>query len=164
MRNLLEMIYEYQLLRSKEEYLEIRLDEDERVRQMGLDRLLQGETIDRSSRRRFPRVKLVMPVQFTLPGGFESGEVRDLSGGGLCISCLRPPELGARLIVRIADTREGYEYVFPCRVVWRTATGNRRMGVAFDGVPSRTVLPAEDTGVWQRTLHFGLANREPLVA
>jgi hypothetical protein len=164
MRNLLEMIYEYQLLRAKEEYLEIRLDDDERVRQMGLDRLLQGETIDRSSRRRFPRVKLVMPVQFTLPGGFESGEVRDLSGGGLCIACTRPPEPDSRLIVRIADSRLGYEYVFPCRVAWRVATGNRRMGVVFDGVPSRTPLAAEDTGVWSRSVHFGLTSREPLVA
>ncbi|MBZ0119671.1 MAG: PilZ domain-containing protein [Sandaracinaceae bacterium] len=165
MRNLLEMIYEYQLLRSKEEHLDIRLDEGERVRAMGLERLLQGETIDKSTRRRFPRIKLVMAVQFTLPGGFEAGELRDVSGGGLCIATSRPPEPGTRLIVRLESTREGYEYVFPCRVIWRTTSGARKMGVVIDGVPRRASLAAEDTtGVWRRSFRFGPARSEPLVA
>ncbi len=165
MRNLLEMIYEYQLLRSKERHLSIDLDDAERVRLMGLRRLLQGETIDPTSRRELARVKLPMPVQFTLPGGFENGEIRDLSGGGFCIATQRPPAEGTRIIVRVANPQDGCEYVFPCRVVWRVARGPGRMGVEIDGVPNRSIAAAsEDTGVWRRSLRFGDAPGEPMVA
>lgn len=165
MRNLLEMIYEYQLLRSKEHNLSIELDDGERVRLMGLYRLLQGETIDPTSRRELARVKVPMPAQFTLPGGFEIGEIRDLSGGGFCIATGHPPAEGTRIIVRVADPHGGSEYVFPCRVVWRAARGPGRMGVALDGVPNRSTFVAdEDTGVWRRSLRFGDLRGEPLVA
>lgn len=165
MRNLLEMIYEYQLLRSKQLHLSIDLDEGERVRLMGLYRLLQGETIDPTSRRELVRVKLPMPVHFTLPGGFESGEIRDLSGGGFCIATARPPAEGTRIVVRVAHPDDGAEYVFPCRVVWRAARGPGRMGVEIDGVPHRSaVLAGDDTGVWRRSLRFGDAPGEPMVA
>lgn len=162
MRNLLEMIYEYQLLRSKERNLSIELDDGERVRLMGLYRLLQGETIDPTSRRELIRVKIPMPVQFTLPGGFESGEIRDASGGGFCIATAHPPAEGTRIIVRVADA--SCEYVFPCRVVWRALRGPGRMGVELDGVPNRSFLSDEETGVWRRTLRFGDAPGEPMVA
>lgn len=165
MRNLLEMIYEYQLLRSKERHLSIELDDGERVRLMGLHRLLQGETIDPTSRRELARVKLPMSVQFTTPGGFESGEIRDLSGGGFCIATASPPGEDARIIVRVADASSGSEYVFPCRVVWRSQRGPARMGVEIDGVPHRSaVVTADDTGVWRRSLRFGDARGEPMVA
>ncbi len=164
MRNLLEMIYEYQLLRSKERNLSIELDDAERVRLMGLHRLLQGETIDPTSRRELVRVKLPMAVQFTLPGGFEGGEIRDVSGGGFCIATASPPAPGAHVIVRVADPLSGSEYVFPCRVVWRAERGPGRMGVEIDGVPHRSAFLSEDTGVWKRTLRFGDARGEPMVA
>jgi hypothetical protein len=114
MRNLLEMIYEHQLLRSKEDHLQIRLDDGERVRLLGLRRLLQGEAVDPRTRRSFMRVKLPMAVQFTLPGGFGSGEIRDLSAGGFCVATPHPPVIGTRIIVRVADPLGGSEYVFPC--------------------------------------------------
>ena len=87
-RNLLEMIYEYQLLSSKERHLDIPLDDDERVRRMGLHRLLMGEVPD-ARRRRLARVALPMRVQFTRAGGFELGEIRDLGGGGVCVRVYR---------------------------------------------------------------------------
>jgi hypothetical protein len=164
MRNLLEMIYEYQLLESKEQKLDIALDEGERVRHMGLFRLLQGEVPDPRSRR-FRRVKLPMPVQFTRPGGFETGEIRDLSGGGFCIATPRPPEPGTRLVVRVADPARATEYVFPCRVVWRARRGPGRMGVEIDGVPHASdFFGDETTGVWRRSMRFGKGRDEPLVA
>lgn len=164
MRNLLEMIYEYQLLRSKERHLGIELEEAERVRMMGLHRLLQGETIDTLSRRELLRVKLTMSVQFTMPGGFESGQLRDLAGGGFCILTQDPPAEGSRVVVRIADVRSTSEYVFPCRVVWRAARGQGRMGVQIDGVPHRSPMAGEDTGVWRRSVRFGDPRGEPMVA
>ncbi len=164
MRNLLEMIYEYQLLRSKERNLSIVLDDAERVRLMGLHRLLQGETLDPASRRDLARVKLPMPVQFTTAGGFESGEIRDVSGGGFRIAAAAPPEVDTQIAVRVADPLSGSEYVFPCRVIWRGERGPGRMGVEIDGVPHRSAFLSEDTGVWRRTLRFGDARDEPMVA
>lgn len=164
MRNLLEMIYEYQLLESKERKLDIDLDPAERVRHMGLRRLLQGERPDHPNRR-FTRINVPMPVQFTRPGGFETGEIRDLSGGGFCIATPRPPEPSTRLVVRVADPANGTEYVFPCRVVWRREDGERLMGVQIDGVPHASdFFGDETTGVWRRSLHFGNGRDEPLVA
>ena len=164
MRNLLEMIYEHQLLRSKERHLDIELDSSERVRLMGLRRLLQGEVPD-TQFRRFARVKLPTAVQMTRPGGFASGEIRDLGGGGFCIATHRPPEPGTRLIVRIEDAANGTEYVFPCLVVWRSDRGPGRMGVELDGVPHRSELFSEETtGVWRRSVRFGAHAEEPLVA
>lgn len=164
MRNLLEMIYEYQLLRSKERHLDIELDDAARVRLIGLRRLLQGESIDPTSRRELARVKLAMPVQFTMPGGFASGELRDLSGGGFCIVTTEAPAEGARIVLRITDAASGREYVFPCRVVWRAARGPARMGVEIDGVPRCSPMVDEDTGVWRRTFRLGDAPDEPMVA
>ena len=163
MRNLLDMIYEYELLRSKEQDLDIDLDDAERVRFMGLLRLLSGERPD-ARNRRFIRVRVPFRVQFTRPGGFETGEVRNLGGGGFCIATRRPPEVGTSVIVRLADPVEGIEYVFPCLVVWRSTNSPGQMGVRLDGVPHKNPMVEEDTGVWRRTLRFGAMLAKPLVA
>jgi len=147
--DLLSMIYEYQLLRSKERNLDIDLDEAERVRLMGLQRLLQGETPD-PRMRDLARVRIPIPCQFTRPGGFG-------------IATPRPPEIGTRLIVRLEDGTT--EYVFPCVVRWTARRGPVRMGVELDGVPHRSDLfEGEPTGVWRRTVTFGPAPGEPMVA
>ena len=163
MRNLLEMIYEYQLLRSKERNLDIALDDNERVRFMGLHRLLQGETPD-PRQREFARARVPMSVQFTRPGGFETGEIRDLSAGGFMILTPRAQDVGTRVIVRIEDSETGTEYVFPCIVRWRARRGPGRMGVQLDGVPHRSELFEESTGVWRRSVTFGEAPADPMVA
>ncbi len=163
MRNLLEMIYEHQLLRSKEHHLDIPLDDAERVRLLGLRRLLQGEVPD-PRQREFARARLSMPVQFTRPGGFEAGEIRDLGGGGFMILSRRSQEVGTRIIVRIEDARTGTEYVFPCAVRWRSRRGPGRMGVALDGVPNRSELFEESSGVWRRSISFGEQPADPMVA
>jgi hypothetical protein len=153
MKNLFEMIYEYQLLRQKQEHLEVPLDEDERARLVALSRLLTGE-VD-GGRRAMPRAPVPARVVFTLPGGFESGEIKNLSGSGLAIATLRPPAQGTRIVVRVEDG--GVEYLFPCRVVWRRLSANVGMGAIFDGVPSRASLFGNDetTGVWKRSIRIG---------
>ncbi|MCA9608418.1 MAG: PilZ domain-containing protein [Myxococcales bacterium] len=163
MRNLLEMIYEHQLLRSKERDLDIALDPAERVRMMGLHRLLQGETPDPQNRV-FARVRMSIPVQFTRPGGFESGEIRDLGGGGFLILTSKAQDVGTRIIIRIEDPQLGCEYVFPCVVKWRAKRGPGRMGVALDGVPNRGDLYEESTGVWRKSLRLGEDPADPMVA
>lgn len=162
MSDVLEAIFEFQLLRSKEQKLDIVLDEGERKRLMGLSRLLQGQKTD--PRRRFARIATSVPVQFTRPGGFESGEVRNVSGGGFVVTTGRPPVPGTRIILRMAHPSEDIEYVFPCRVVWRTERGPGRMGAELDGVPRRCTCATQDTGVWRRSFRFGHVDSEPLVA
>lgn len=153
MKNLFEMIYEYQLLRGKQDQLDVPLDDDERARLHGLSRLLTGESD--GGRRAMPRAPVPARVVYTLPGGFETGEIKNLSGSGLAIATARPPLPGTRIVVRVEDG--GVEYFFPCRVVWRRLASNLGMGVAFDGVPTRSqVFTAEEnTGVWRRSFKLG---------
>lgn len=153
-RNLLEMIFEYQLLRAKQDRLEVPLDDDERARLLGLGQLLVGDG-DRGARQ-MPRLPFPKSVSFTLPGGFEAGEIKNLSGKGIAIATLRPPAIGTRVIVRLLEEGAGSEYFFPCRVVWSRRAPLPGMGVVFDGVPTRSDYVAEeDTGVWRRSMAFG---------
>lgn len=153
MKNLFEMIYEYQLLRGKQDRLEVPLDEEERARLVALSRLLTGEAD--GGRRTMPRAPVPARVVFTMPGGFESGEIKNLSGSGLAIATAHPPAQGTRIVVRVEDG--GVEYLFPCRVVWRRLATHLGMGAVFDGVPSRASMFGEDesTGVWRRSMQMG---------
>lgn len=153
MKNLFEMIYEYQLLRGKQDRLEVPLDEEERARLAALSRLLSGDNV--GSRRAMPRAPVPARVVFTMPGGFESGEIKNISGSGLAIATARPPAEGTRIVVRVEDG--GVEYLFPCRVVWQRLASNVGMGAIFDGVPTRASVFGNDetTGVWKRSITIG---------
>lgn len=166
MRNLFDLIYEYQLLRGKQDHLEVPLDESERARLVGLAQMLLGDHHGDSGKRGMPRVPVPTHVEFTQPGGFESGEIKNASGSGLAIATRRPPIEGTRIVVRIEDVAHAVEYFFPCRVIWRrnaipgTKGTSAGMGLVFDGVPTRTSLFAdEDTGVWRRRLRLGDGRR-----
>lgn len=160
MRNLFDLIYEYQLLKGKQDHLEVPLGEDERARLVGLAQMLLGDGAE-SGNRGMPRVPVPTHVEFTQPGGFESGDIKNASGSGLAIATRRPPIEGTRIVVRIEDTQHAVEYFFPCRVVWRRTATNPGMGLVFDGVPTRTSLFAdEDTGVWRRRLRLGDGRRD----
>lgn len=162
-RNVLEMIFEYQLLRAKQDRLEVPLDDDERARLSGLSQLLAGE--GSHGARAMPRLPFPKGVSFTLPGGFETGEVKNLSGKGVAIATARPPAIGARVIVRFVDEAGGCEYFFPCRVVWSRKSNQPGMGLVFDGVPTRSdYVSEEETGVWRRALRIGDPPRDANVA
>jgi hypothetical protein len=161
MKNLFEMIYEYQLLRGKQDHLDVPLDDVERARLVGLEQLLTGDTAGTAGRRGMSRVVIPTRVLFTTAGGFETGEVKNLSGSGLAIATRRPPEAGTRIVVRVEDAKSAVEYFFPCRVAWRRVAANIGMGVAFDGVPTRSAVFGEDegSGVWQRSMRLGDAQK-----
>lgn len=164
MMNLFEMVFEYQRLRGKEQL--VPLDDDERARLFGLAQLLSSE--HRDPQRRMPRVPYPSTAQFTQPGGFGVGTIKNLSGLGLAIATRRPLAVGARTVVRVED--EGHEYFFPCRVVWARREQNAGMGLAFDGVPTRGALFGnEDTsGIRWRSMKLGeglgSSDRDPRVA
>ena len=161
MKNLFEMIYEYQLLRGKQDHLDVPLDETETARLVGLEQLLSGDNTASAGRRGMSRVIIPTRVLFTTAGGFETGEVKNLSGSGLAIATRRPPEQGTRIVVRVEDAKSAIEYLFPCRVAWRRIAANIGMGVAFDGVPTRSALFGDDeaSGVWQRSMRLGDAQK-----
>lgn len=156
MRNFFELVYEYQLLKGKQDHLDVPLDETERARLVGLAQMLMGDGGPDGGRRGMPRVPAPSRVEFTQPGGFETGEIKNASGSGLAIATRRPPGIGTRVVVRVEDARHALEYFFPCRVAWRRLGANAGMGVAFDGIPTRSShFDHADTGVWRRTMRLG---------
>ncbi len=160
LRNLLEMIYEYQLLRAKQDHLDVPLDEDEQLRLRGLAELLAGDG-DGGRGRTMPRRTFPKAVSFTLPGGFEAGDVKNLSGKGIAIATSRPPAAGTRVIVRMLDDVRGCEFFFPCRVVWARRAPLPGMGLVFDGVPTKSDYAAnDDTGVWKRSFTIGTPRKD----
>jgi hypothetical protein len=160
MRNLFEMIFEYQQLRGKERL--VPLDDDERVRLYGIGQLLSGERVD--AQRRMPRLPSPTSVQFTMPGGFGLGVVKNVSGGGVAIATRRPLEVGARTVMRVEEN--GVEYFFPCKVVWSRSEHNLGMGLAFDGVPTRATLFGDEdaSGIRWQSMRLGDGKDEPRVA
>lgn len=160
MRNLLEMIYEYQRIRAKMEHLEVPLDEEEEIRLAGLGQLLAGDNYAGDDLRHMPRLPFPKVVSFTQPGGFETGTIKNMSGAGIAIATPRPPAIGTRIIVRIQDAASGGEFFFPCRVVWSRRGTLAGMGVKFDGVPTKANSLHENTGVWPRSFTIGTPRKD----
>ena len=153
MRNLFEMIHEYQHLRGKER-LEVPLEDDERTKLYGLAQLLQGEIRDRQ--RAMVRVPSPTGVQFTMPDGFGVGAVKNVSGHGIAIATRQPLEVGARTVIRVEES--GVEYFFPCRVCWTRASHNTGMGLIFDGMPTQAYLFGDDEGSGVRWRNLRLSD------
>ncbi|MBK8171649.1 MAG: PilZ domain-containing protein [Sandaracinaceae bacterium] len=154
MTELLELIYEYRLLRAKEEHLQIALEEEERARIRGIESLLMGETRRASaradSRRAMPRLLFPRAIQFTMPGSFGAGEIANLSGGGAAITTNEVLRKGDRTILRVAVPETGMEYVFPCTVVWTSGSAEANVGIAFTGVPSQTQIARRPSQTFRR--------------
>lgn len=158
MDDIFSLLFEYRLLLGKEQ-VGVPLDDLERARLMAVARMLSGD-VPRRDRRSMPRLPAPVRAQFTLPGGFGEGEVLNVSGGGMALATRDLVELGTRCIVRVP--REELEYVFPCRIVWNATDPTPGVGVAFDGLPSRTAL--RPSGVWQVPLRFGARDKGPIAA
>ena len=164
MFDLVELIYEFQMLRAKSEALGIPLTDDERGRLIGLGRLLDASGTPDPFGRAFARIEARGPVQFTAPPGFGLGQLADLGGGGLCIATSRPLAPDTRTVVRLVDPTGGREFVFPCRIAWRQEGREPCMGLAFDGVPLRLAFGLPRGGEWRRTFRLGLGEDAPIRA
>ncbi len=158
--DVIELIYDYQLLCSKRDALGIELSDDERGRVMGLGRLLEDRVSSGPARRSWARVELHGPVQFTTVGGFGVADLRDIGGGGLAVTTRKPLPFGARTVIRFVDYSAGREFIFPCRVVWSQQSAALQMGLAFDGVPLRTQFRVPPAGEWRQGLFLGEAEPE----
>ncbi len=164
MADLFDIIHDYRMLREKRDQLHIPLDTAEQAELAGLERFLSGEVPAEDSQRALPRLPSPLTLQFTAPGGFEVGEIRNVSGGGMAIQTVRPLERGARTILRLVNSDRGVEYLFPARVVWRAVGVRREMGLAFDGVPTRSVPYPLPEGVWKRRLAFSRTRPTTILA
>ncbi|MCS6797237.1 MAG: hypothetical protein NZ898_01685 [Myxococcota bacterium] len=156
--SLLDIVYEYQMLRARGDLSGPPLDESERARLRGLTSLLRGESLDGAAP---PSAEGPLPVQFTVPGGFGSGQVRALGADGLIVESARTLSPGTRTVLRATDVRLGQEYVFPCRVVW---TNGPAMGMAFDGLPARAPHRGGGPTSWRPVPRFGARRTVPQYA
>ena len=154
MRNLLEMIYEYQLLHSQGAEARIVLDKAERVRLMGLDRFLQGETLDHALHRRI-RPGRSSPCRSSSRGPAGSRAVRSgTSPAGGSASQPRTARSGHQLAVRVA---EPLRQPSTCsRATWLA----RRARAGPDGRPDRR--RAAPRGVVRRRGHRRVAAERAL--
>ncbi len=150
MAEFLDLLFEYRLLRSKEEHLQILLDDHEVTRIHGIENMLRGKAPTGDARRAMPRLLCPRPVQFTMPGRFGAGEIANVSAGGAAITTNESLRVGDRTILRIAAPETGIEYVYPCRVVWTSATRGGSVGLAFDGVPSHTQIAKRPSQAFRR--------------
>ena len=165
MFDLVELIYEFQMLRAKSEALGIPLTDDERGRLIGLGRLLDASGTPDPFGRAFARIEARGPVQFTAPPGFGLGQLADLGGGGLCIATSRPLAPDTRTVVRLVDPTGGREFVFPCKVIWSRPGPDPAMGLAFDGVPMRMSFRVPPPGEWSIGLRMSFGRPpSPLVS
>lgn len=158
MPQLFDVIFEYQLLLGKAQL--VPLDADEQARLYGLGQLLAGDRAG-DAKRRLPRVAYPSSLQFTLPGGFGVGAIKNVSGLGLAVATRKPLAVGARTVVRLEEG--GVEYFFPCRVCWSRASHALGMGLAFDGVPSRASVFGDDesSGIRWRSIRLDADASEP---
>lgn len=167
MVDLFDIIHDYRMLRAKSDSLDIPLDDAERARLAGLERLLRGDVPgadEERDNRVMPRLPSPIPVHFTAPAGFETGRIRNVSGGGMAILTSRPAPIGAHTLIRLIDDDRGVEYLFPARVVWRTGGARPGMGVAFDGLPTRTRIGEQTHVSWRPGLRFGSLPRSSMLA
>ncbi len=129
---LLDTVYEYQLLRAKER-MQIELGLPDKVRASALRQCLRGDFVN-GQKRRCNRFEEPPQVHFTYAGGFGEGRLHDICGSGVAIETTCQLKLSNRTVLRICDVQSNAEYVFPARVVWRAQA---IVGLAFDGAPSR---------------------------
>ncbi|MBN1656239.1 MAG: PilZ domain-containing protein [Deltaproteobacteria bacterium] len=146
----LENIYELRMLVAMKQLLGISLNSKEEKRLSSLKKLLTMKVPRFDENDTKTALETPLFTQYTTAGGFGSGLIRNLSGGGMAILTYDPPPLGQRLIVHVTEQRHGIEYIFPCFVLSRVLKGNTSISVAFEGTPSQVRVGGQGSGVWQK--------------
>jgi hypothetical protein len=83
-----------------------------------------------------------LPAQLIGEGILLSVEVRYVCAGALLVASVKALSCGERALVRASDAITGVEYTLPCNVAWAHRGNPCIMGLAVDGVPTRTDLEA----------------------
>jgi len=145
----LDRIFEYRVLLTKRDELNIPLSASECARLERLKGQLATEVATLDDRDPFTMLATPLPAQFVIDGQFKGGVVRNVSAAGLAVVTAEPPELGRALILHVSEPAHGIEYTFPCRVVSRVLSGVTSIGLAFEGVPTQTRVGGRRSGVWR---------------
>lgn len=144
----LESIYEYRMLFAMQEHLGIPLSAREQQRLQILGKQLSNTVPKLDENDNKTVLETPLYAQYTTAGGFGSGLVRNISGGGMAILSVDLPPLNQRLIVHVMEPKHGIEYIFPCKVMSRTMKGLTSISIAFDGTPSQLRMGSAGSGVW----------------
>jgi hypothetical protein len=152
----LDFLVRFWDLRVRYETLGIPLTKDERLELLSLLQLLAAsaepapiEAIDASQRG--------LPVQVTAGAGFLAGDLKDLSPDRLVIGAIGPLPSGQRTILYVADAVSGVEYSVPCVVLWSKDDEPCLIGLAPDGVPTRSEFTLPASGFFRSPLGIGSA-------
>jgi hypothetical protein len=152
----LDFLVRFWGLRTRYETLGVPLTKEERLELLSLLQLLAAEdeppaieTIDPSQRG--------VPVQVTAGSGFLSGVLKDLSSDRLVIGAVEPLPTGQRTILHVADAVSGVEYSVPCVVTWAREDEPCLIGLAPDGVPTRSEFTVPVSGLFRSPLGIGPA-------
>jgi hypothetical protein len=150
----LDFLVRFWELRARYEAIGVPLTKNERFELLSLLQLVASEdepsvieAVD-SSRRG-------VPAQLTAGSGFLSGDLKELTSERLVVGAASPLPLGERTVVYIADAVTGIEYTVPCVVSWTREDEPCLIGLAPDGLPSRSQFTVPKSGLWRSPLRMG---------
>ena len=150
----LDFLVRFWELRARYEAIGLPLTKNERFELLSLLQLVASEdgpsaieAVDPSSRG--------VPVQLTAGSGFLSGDLKDLSSERLVVGAVYPLPVGERTVVYLADAVSGIEYTVPCVVTWFRDDEPCLIGLAPDGLPSRSQFTVPKSGLWRSPLRIG---------
>lgn len=147
MADKLQRIFEYRVLLSRAQKRQPDLDAQEQLRLERLRQQLPLSVPPLDDRDPYTLLTDGLAVEFAVEGRFQTGTLRNASGGGLAIATADPPALGQPLVIHVQDRPHGIVWSFPARVVSRVVRGVAGMSVAFEGLPNQTRI-AKTSGVW----------------
>jgi hypothetical protein len=150
----LDFLVRFWELRARYEALGLPLTKSERFELLSLLQLFAAED-EPSAIEAVDSSRRGVPVQLTAGSGFLSGDLKVLSAERLVVGAASPLPLGERTVVYIADAVTGIEYTVPCVVTWSREDEPCLIGLALDGLPSRSQFTVPKSGLWRSPLRIG---------
>jgi hypothetical protein len=144
-----ERIFEYRVLLTRKQELQIPLAREEELRLERLRQQFPEEVPTLDDRDPYTSMSEPLAADVVHSGRFETATVRNVSGGGLALAMNTPPALGQRVLVHVRDARYAFQYTMPGWVVSRVVKGHFGISVAFEGLPSRTPSTSRASGVYR---------------
>ena len=140
MRNLLDLVFEYRsLLSNAEEFGDLAPQESERLD--ALEKLFGQEPGERlanpkARHRKHARCETSMPATVRVRGRTHYAELRNLGGGGICISPAPQMELGEIATLHLVNEDTQREFFYQVQASWSHGRGlDSCMGMPFIGKP-----------------------------
>jgi hypothetical protein len=152
----LDFLVRFWELRARYETLGVPLSKAERFELLSLLRFLAADD-EPSSIESIERSRRGIPAQLTAGSGFLAAELKDLSAERIVIGAVESLPQGRRTILYVADAVSGVEYAVPCVVTWSREGEPCHIGLAPDGVPTRSEFTLPSSGFFRSPLGIGPA-------